>query len=348
MGSLLTYSGLTTKVKAMESHLITDDGFRQMASYETVPEAVEFLKRQPAYADIFSNIEDSALHRANIEQLLTLSQYRDFAKLYRFSNLSQRKFLDLYFMHYEIAILKKCLRSVLDHRKLQLDLSMFQDFFKKHSKLDLVKLSTSADLTEFAANLDGSPYGQIFSHFKDVENPSLFDYEMQLDLMYFKTIWKVKDKYVSKAEQNILTQCFGSKLDMLNIQWIYRSKKYYHLEPTAIYTLLIPNSYKLKKDQIRKLAEAGTVDEFFTLLQGTYYGGLGMIDLNEQPDLEQLYDKVLDRIYSITSQKDPYSIAILNSFLYFKEIELQRIITVIEAIRYGIESNEIMNYILKN
>ena len=41
MGSLITYSGIATKVKAMERWRIKDEQFKEMASLETEPEAVE-------------------------------------------------------------------------------------------------------------------------------------------------------------------------------------------------------------------------------------------------------------------------------------------------------------------
>ena len=205
MGSLLSYSGLTTKVRAMESHFISDAQFHEMSSLDSVTDAVEFLKKQPAYTAIFSGLEDQELHRGTIEERLVLSKYQDFAKLYRFSNLSQRKFLDLYFMHYEVAILKRCLRSALDHREIDLDLSMFREFFEKHSNLDLIKLSTSQDMTELISNLSGTPFFDLLTHIENTDSPTLFDYEMQLDLFYFKTIWKIKNKYLSKSEQAILS-----------------------------------------------------------------------------------------------------------------------------------------------
>ena len=78
--SLLTYSGITTKVRAMESRLFTEEQFREMAALEDVHSAADYLKQQPAYAGIFSGLDDSMLHRGNIERLLTLSLYRDFAQ----------------------------------------------------------------------------------------------------------------------------------------------------------------------------------------------------------------------------------------------------------------------------
>ena len=35
MGSLLSYSGLTTKIRAMQSRLLTDDQYRELAELKT-------------------------------------------------------------------------------------------------------------------------------------------------------------------------------------------------------------------------------------------------------------------------------------------------------------------------
>ena len=109
MGSLISYSGISTKVKAMERFRIRPEQFEAMADLGSVPEAVQFLRSNPSYEKAFSKASEDELHRGKIEQLLNLSKYHDFAKLYRFANVGQRRFLDLYFMHYEIDILKTCL-----------------------------------------------------------------------------------------------------------------------------------------------------------------------------------------------------------------------------------------------
>ena len=98
MGSLIAYSGIATKVKAMERWRIKDEQFLEMAALETVPDAVQYLRAFLPYREIFGQVEDKDLHRGNIEQHLNLSQYRDFAKLYQFANIKQRRFLDLYVM----------------------------------------------------------------------------------------------------------------------------------------------------------------------------------------------------------------------------------------------------------
>ena len=62
----------------------------------------------------------------------------------------------------------------------------------------------------------------------------------------------------------------------------------------------------------------------------------GKMDLSETPDLKKIADQINDRVYEMTRKSDPYSIAALNSYLYFKEKEIRRIITTLERIRYGV------------
>lgn len=348
--SLISYSGITTKVRAMSSHLLSEEQFQEMAALEDVRSAADYLKKQPAYAEIFSGLDDTMLHRAYIEQLLAQSEYRDFSRLYRFSNASQRRFLDLYFAHFEINLIKKLLRNVMAHRQLMPDLSMFREFFEKHSGIDFPRLAQSADIREFISNLEGSVY---YKALKDLDSSAdhpltLFDYEMRLDLLHISSMWKATSKALSRQERQIIIQGFGSRLDLLNIQWIYRSKKYYALPAADIYALLIPINFRLRQDHILRLVEAEDMTSFFDTLRRTYYGKFTDRDLTDVPDLEALYQQILERIYSANSRRHPYTAAVLDSYLYFKEQEMQKIITTIEGIRYGMDESTILSMVLRH
>lgn len=246
---LLAYSGITTKVRAMESRLLKPEQFQELAEQEDVRSAADYLKEQPAYAEVFEGLNDTKLHRGYMEQILTQSEYRDFTRLYRFSGVKQRRFLDLYFKHYEVEVIKKLLRHVLGGREGQPDLSMFQDFFEKHSDLNLELLCRAKNFSEFTEALEGTVYGELLKQMQENGQPGLFDCELKLDLFYFRSLWKLRSKILSKEEQKILDACFGSRLDLLNIQWICRARNFYRLSPAEIYALLIPVHYRLRADQ---------------------------------------------------------------------------------------------------
>ncbi len=92
MGNLLSYSGTTTKIRAIRSRLLTPDNYRELASSKNVTEALAYLKKQPGYRDLFAGVEESGLHRSDIEKMLTNAIYIDFQKIYRFAPVEQRKF----------------------------------------------------------------------------------------------------------------------------------------------------------------------------------------------------------------------------------------------------------------
>lgn len=67
---LLAYSGITTKVRAMESRLLKPEQFRELAEQEDVRSAADYLKEQPAYAEVFDGLDDTKLHRGILSRFL--------------------------------------------------------------------------------------------------------------------------------------------------------------------------------------------------------------------------------------------------------------------------------------
>ena len=344
---LLAYSGITTKVRAMESRLLKPEQFRKLAEQEDVRSAADYLKEQPAYAEVFDGLDDTKLHRGYIEQILTQSEYRDFTRLYRFSSMKQRKFLDLYFKHYEVEVIKKLLRHMLGGREGQTDLSMFQGFFEKHSELDLETLCRAKNFSEFTEALEGTVYGKLLSQMQEKGQTGLFDCELKLDLFYFQLLWKLRNKLLTKTERKILDDCFGSRLDLLNIQWICRARSFYRLSQAEIYALLIPVHYRLRADKVKLLVEAEDDAKFFAVLRETPYGKQEELQTGQMPDIQLLSNQMLNRIYGRTGHRYPHSPAVLDSYLYRKELEMRKIVTALEGIRYGLPASEIMGLLAK-
>ena len=95
MGSLLKYSGVVTKIRAMQSHLLTEQNFEEIANLGSVTEAVNYLKTTAGYEEILRDADVNTLHRGDVEKLLTQSLYNDYSRLFSFSSLEVRHFLKL-------------------------------------------------------------------------------------------------------------------------------------------------------------------------------------------------------------------------------------------------------------
>lgn len=341
--SLLAYSGLATKVKAMSSRLITDKEFYQLVSYHSVQDIAQYLKNHPAYQNLFSKFDNIELHRGEMERILRSSIYNDYLRLYRFADQEQRTFLKLYFTRYEVQVLKVCLRKIFDAQSSNLELGTFYPFFEKHSTIQLPKAVASTSIEELEESLSGSLYKKIFQMVDTSASLTLFDYEIALDLLHFTDIWKQVNKLPNPTERKVLTETYGSQMDLLNVQWIYRSKRYYNMSTSDIYELIIPIHYRLHWQTISAMIEAETADEVLALLQTTCY--TKHFQETDVP-LERTYHNILGGLYEHAVRKYPYSVACISSYLYKKELEVNRLTSVLEGIRYRLPAERILKIIM--
>ena len=58
-----------------------------------------------------------------------------------------------------------------------------------------------------------------------------------------------------------------------------------------------------------------------------------------------LYKDTLKHLYLTDRKKNPYSIAAINTYLFLKEEEIDKITTVLECIRYGLTKGETLAYL---
>jgi len=349
MGRITKYSGISAKTRAMSGKLLSLTDYKNLAASDSIAEAISKLKNYKSYVSAFEceGIDESQLHRGDIERNLHTAVYGDFEKLYKFANGNQRKFLKMYFMKFEISVLKYCFRIIFDHRKYQLDVPKLQDIFKRHSILNLEQLVLAETVDELMEMLKDTPYYVILNHLVPVNKEiSLYDYETALDMFYFNTIWKDKSKMNDKNGEKIITKTLGSRLDLLNLQWIYRSKKYYKIKPEQIYSVLIPINYQIKEEELNEFVTAKDLEVFESLLEKTKYAKIDLGVPFAGDRMDEFYYHYMDKIHTRAIKQEPYAMSILDSYMEKKEDEVRKISTVIEGIRYGLSQEEILSYII--
>ena len=343
MGNVMSYSGIVTKVRAMQAKLLTEKDFENIANLKSVPEAIDYLKEKPAYADYVNRMDVSLYHRGNVEKVLYQSLFDDYTRIFRFAGMEQKKFLKIYWKRYEIDLINYCLRIIFNHYDKPFDLEYKKEFFDKYSQISIDKLITSRNIVELVDNLRGTEYYAPLQKLRDAEDANLFDYDLALDLYYFSSMWKKNKRLLKGKELELYTRDCGTKIDLLNIQWIYRAKKYYHMLPPNIYSLTIPIHYRISVEEFKMLVEAPTLEEFERQLGTTYYAKklVGF----EGKKLEHIYKECLKRLYLSDRRKNPYSIATVNTYLFLKEEEIYKLTTALECIRYGLSSRETLGYL---
>lgn len=307
MGSLFEYSGLTTKVRAMKGRLIKAEEYSKMAGMQSVDEFIAYLKSFSDYAEFLST--DEQLHRGDFEKRILQLMLKDVKKIYKFANRKQRSFLSIYITKYEIMMLKKELGE--------------------------------KSIDELLPRLKGSQYYEVLKKASAYGHASIFDYELALDLFFFKNVWDKRKKYFKGKELAMVMESFGTEADSMNIMWIYRAIKYYSMTPSEIYNMTIPVYYRLKKTQVLRLAGCGDVKEFWETLNNTYYKKLLKKYDSQGSDMEKLYKEEMKKLSDKFYRDDPYSMAVLNSYLRQKNEEMEKLVIILESIRYKRSPEEI-------
>lgn len=338
----MEYSGLVTKTRAMHGGLLSQQTLAGLAECEKVEDILRFLREYGSYAPIFQSHEEIA-HRAQVEAVIGDSLYSDYGKLYRFAGSTQRQGLEIIFMRYEVNVLKKCMEHI--GRKIrEKNLDYLNLFFGQHADFDVAAVTEAVDMTGFLAGLSGSRYEAPLRRM--VENPAMSqtDYVIRMDVFYYKTAWKYKDRLKDARMREIYTQLLGTEIDWQNIMWIYRSKRFYSRRPEEIAADMIPVSYRLKKQELAELLESGTTEAFVEALGRTAYFR-GRDALAAVGD-EVTFARMLEKTYCLLCRKYPMSLAPVLKYLYDKENEIDKLTTILEGVRYRIPAREIRELVL--
>lgn len=127
-GGLLQYSGLVTKIKAMDGRLLEKEELERIMDFQSVHETIAYLREQDRYGRIYAG-HDEIQHRGQVEALIHNSIREDYESLYRFSNQEQRQALKLYEPHLKY-------QSSL----VEMEEAYFPDVWKKIGKFENQKM----------------------------------------------------------------------------------------------------------------------------------------------------------------------------------------------------------------
>lgn len=340
MNGLLAYSGVNTKIRAMQKNFISKEEFREIVSLPDVPSVISYLRKYPSYQKEFDRMQEAELHRADVEFLLGNSVYGDYSKIYRFCNESQRVFLREYARRYAIKYLKKCLSYAFIGETPNPNVYLYRWFYDKYTPLDMDALFRATTLEDTIHALEGTEYYPVLSKVYESGEAQLFDYETALDMYHFRTMWNNRKKLFSKEGCEAITIGFGTKFDLLNIWYIHRAKQNFRMSEADIYALMIPTLYKLKSREIQALVEADSEEAFEAALAGTFYGRR-YTEFGPQ-NLGDMYEFVGRHVLKVEAGKHPNSIAVMYRYLYDKEVQDAALTAAIECVRYGLPPEEAM------
>ena len=341
----MDYSAAAAKLRAMRGRCLSNADFERLVQIGSVREICAYLKATDAYGEIFADMDENTAHRGEIEMRLNSGFFDEYERLYSFMDRDRREVLRYWFTRREINLLTAGLQHVFTHENLQKE-SMrvgLNPFFDRHSGINIDALVTSKTIGDLAAACENTPYYDILKRAEEAQS-DFFSIAMMLDGRYYESLWRTKDKFLDKDEREVFAELVGSIIDMLNIMWIYRGKKYFGFDPKLIYTYMLPVRYRLTQEQLTEMVNAPEPEKLVQAVTQTKYARL-FEKCGEGYFVEEIYHSEIYDISRRIFRNYPKTMAAVFAYLHLKEYEINAVTMIIEGVRYQHEPVAIRKHI---
>ncbi|MCK5812254.1 MAG: V-type ATPase subunit [Clostridiales bacterium] len=343
LDNVFTYSSIATKIRGMYAKLLTMEDYQAMIEKKSVADVATYLKATTNYGQLLSKVNVSIIHRGQLEDILLQEMMNDYKKIFYHVRGNIKIFLHLLYEKYEVESLKILFR-ILESKN---DLALFPDsvtFLSKNQAINTSKLLSSKSSSQLIGNLRGSVYYDVLSDY-ETNNTflNLFNIETSLDQYYFLQLQKQVKKLLTGNDEKVVYEALTKQLDIMNILWVYRSRKYFTMDREEMYNSMIGHQSKLSRDIIKQLVDCHDDKQFIQIVSGTKYGDI-FKDEN-QHNYERNYQKVIYQLHVSTLRRHHFSIGSVVAYLHLKEFEIANIISVVEGIRYHIDKEEIKEFL---
>ena len=332
MRTSLKYPSINTKLKAMYSNKLSIDEFSELIKQPDSERALLYLK---SIKEDFKSLPEDA-DRIEIETQLDKNLIKDIQKIERLLSDNSKYYLKIFLSKYEIRCIKSVFRKIYSRSILDEELDNVGIWTNSIFK-EINGINNVTDFEEFLNLIKKTPYYKIFMPYigKDIKDINIFQIENQLDIIYFKTMMKISiDKKNLVLKDNI-----GTKIDLENIVWIYRTKKYYHFSEEEIRKTIVDYFYKISKEDIIKLINSSDYNEFEKVLSNTVYKKL--VTGNEKK-LEQMVSIYLYEKDKKIFRRNMFDVNFIYAYIDIVDAENNDITNIIEGIRFNLKREEIL------
>ncbi len=339
----LSSNAVTAKARAVFGRCLKAEDYTLLASRDTVADVCLYLKQTPRFEKALASVNPQSTHRGQLENYLLKSLYDIYDSFRKFDFTESSRFFRYIIMRMEVEQIILAVQSVLcggtdDY------IASLPMFMLNGSQVDLVALGTAKSLVEAAQLLHDTPYykavGTMLVNGAENGNLDIDEFERKLYNHYYMTLLKAVDKDYKGNERKELRRLILRSIDMANVVTLYRYNAIFKADVSDI--PLIEFKYRLSSSVIDELVKLDTAEKIANELSEIGY----RFDGTPPDTVELLTERISLEFLRRTMRLSQSSAVTYFALSECLSIELKNIRTIIEGIRYGIDTNRLLEMIV--
>lgn len=340
-----TSFAVLTKARAKFGKRLTEKDYTSLLACQSVAEVMSYLKSNTHYSAALRDINERDVHRGRLEALLRQNLFYEFDSLCRYDSSVSSGFSQYVIETIEAEQIIRFL-VLLNSNSTEKFIYQFPAYFSKHTEIDINRLANAKNYDEFLKVLSDSPFYDILKssspdekgrlHISEIEN-KLYDF-------VFSNLLGVINKQTKGSERQELKSFFFTINDYNIFSRILRLKKYYNLSPDAIKSNLLLQYSDINPKAIDMMCRAESSAEVFSIMQSTHNGKL--IDKIGYVYASDISPRVKYRLARKNMHFSNNPSVVMLSYMFVSETELMNVVSLIEGIRYKLDSKLIQSLLI--
>lgn len=341
MNPNMAFYAVNTKIVTKKGRILDSKDWNKFIESTSLEQLSDLLKNNVEFGKAFSEEDLSESERVNLETALSKFRKIEIENLLHYFSGDYKEFLKTFLMEEEINDLSLILRMLSRGESLEGIKERFvhSDLFTTLDFDDLISLKNIEQLTK---KLKGTVY---YNGLRNLTSEDAlkrdFHIEMKLYVVLYKTLFEAAEK-LDKEDMKAAKEIIGLKIDLLNIQWIFRALKYYSISPEEIFIYSLEGGRKIDYDKLRNLCYSKSLDEFKKLVK-SYIEYDIFKDLNDaEIDINVVINSYM---FNYLKNKSYHNIGTAISFIYLLDIIINDITSITEGIQYNVPKDKIKGYL---
>ena len=338
-------NAMSAKAKAMFGERLKANDYQSLLQKKSVSEIAAYLKNNTYYKATLDGINETQIHRGQLELLVRMDLYNRLSRLMRYYSNKKTQF-DLFIIaKIEIEQIIYTIRS-LDTMERSALVGKLPLFIQERCSFDLMALSMAHSFDEVLEVLKDTPFRDIVATYKTarMEEIDFVGLEQALTKRYYEIVLNVIENEFSGELKKDLQRVILTRIELDNISKIYRLKKYFNASSEQIHSLITEKYVNFTKKQMDDIIDNIKADDIYDGLKKSYYGAF--MDNKDFVYIEYHTKAITFNIQRKTINFSSNPDLIMLSYVLLSQNEIQNIIDIIEGVRYHIAPDKISELLI--